>query len=345
MATAHDTEVDHRHYLLTLDLPYMVRAYEQVGLKTNPTLINDLGLRLTDRVRQIFPHLEVIVLDLGEIKQGIHRLLEKSKRLHPGAVVITTNRFLCPKTSCDAWERACCLEINRIVDENGESIGLGPRPWHEPTTTQVRRIANFSVQRSTIILEDGSWSGKTVAQLIAECQEAGIEVADVICGIMFEKGYAHIRESGYHRDISWVNFQEQCLDWMPDHDFYPFMPSCGRVVGQHHHEHGFMPTQVNGFSLAYPYILPYGKPKEWASIPEESMVEFSIGCLADTIALFEDLEAINGQTITVDRIIRLYPRTSFPHRRDRPHRLNDSQRRIIDILHEDHNEMKEVVPQ
>ncbi len=344
MAMARDTEVDHRSYLLTLDLSHMVKSYEQAGLKTNPVLMAELTQRLIRRIRGIFPDLEVTVLELAKVKEGVHQLLEKSLHLHPEAIVITTNRFLCPKPNCDAEDTACCLEINRIVDESGGSIGLGPRPWHNSPDLQVRRIAELYGQRPIIILEDGSWSGKTVAQLVIDCQQANLDVAEVICGIMFDQGYSQIRKSGFHRDISFVSLQEDCLDWMPDHDFYPFVPACGRVVGHREDGKGFIPTQVNGFSLAYPYILPYGKPQEWANIPEAHAVPFSRECLADTITLFEDMEAINGQPLSAGTITKLYPRTSFPHRQGKSHRLSDPARRIVDILHEDYHDVKEVAP-
>jgi len=87
-------------------------------------------------------------------------------------------------------------------------------------------------------------------------------------------------------------------------------------------------------SLGMPYILPYGKPAEWASIPAESACAFSRFCLSETMAIFEEMEGLSQQKITLESLVGTYPRISLPVAKDEkefPH----IKTRILDILHDD----------
>jgi hypothetical protein len=101
---------------------------------------------------------------------------------------------------------------------------------------------------------------------------------------------------------------ENLLDWIPDHDLIPFIPNCGRVLGEPV-SHGFMPVRTSeGFSRAYPYILPFGKIEEWASLPIEGAEELSRLCLDTSIEIFSRI----GPKMTIGELLRANPRVSIP---------------------------------
>jgi hypothetical protein len=101
---------------------------------------------------------------------------------------------------------------------------------------------------------------------------------------------------------------ENLLDWIPDHDLIPFIPNCGRVLGEAV-GHGFMPVRsVEGFSCAYPYILPFGKIEEWASLPLEGAKDLSRLCLDTSIEIFGRV----GPKMTIGELLRANPRVSMP---------------------------------
>ncbi|MBY0316581.1 MAG: hypothetical protein K2Q26_13740, partial [Bdellovibrionales bacterium] len=73
--------------------------------------------------------------------------------------------------------------------------------------------------------------------------------------------------------------------------------------------HGFMPIRTTeGSSCAFPYILPFGKIEEWASLPIEGARELSRLCLETSIELFGRV----GQKMTIGELLRQNPRVSLP---------------------------------
>lgn len=53
-----------------------------------------------------------------------------------------------------------------------------------------------------------------------------------------------------------------------------------------------------------PYILPFGNPGEWASIPKDRQVPFSRFCLSQTEKLFEGIERASGKSVTCKDLTR-----------------------------------------
>ena len=101
---------------------------------------------------------------------------------------------------------------------------------------------------------------------------------------------------------------ENLLDWIPDHDLIPFIPNCGRVLGEATGQ-SFMPVRsVEGLSYAYPYILPFGKIEEWASLPIEGARDLSRLCLDVSIEIFSHV----GAEMMIGELLSLNPRVSMP---------------------------------
>jgi hypothetical protein len=74
---------------------------------------------------------------------------------------------------------------------------------------------------------------------------------------------------------------DDLIDQVCERDFYAGVPYSGR-------EH------AGADNVGFPYFLPFGKPKDWASVPDKHQKIFSRMCIRTSIDLFEELERLNN---------------------------------------------------
>jgi len=323
------TKASEKTYLLVLDLPEMMEAYERVGLHIPETdFLKRSQQVLAMRIQESIPGCLVETIEANKLMNKIASLLHDLLLSTPEAVVISTIHSVISKMA------GHCLQINRLVDSAGNILGLGARPGNSSISSQFEEIKGCSEKRPVILVEDGSFSGSTMRAMIEICIAMKIEIKHLVIGFLFHDARRNILKVFPKNENIHCWREENFLDWLPDHDFYPFIPNAGRVVGFSYNSH-HMPVYLHsGLSLCMPYILPYGKPKEWASIPEECACGFSLLCLREAIAIFEQMEGLNKEKITLESLAGTYPHVGLP--------ICDDQRefpriktRIIDILHED----------
>jgi hypothetical protein len=317
-----------RTYLLVLDLPEIMEAYERVGLQL-PDVAFFKGRQqcLTTRLQETIPDCSLETIESNRLMNKIASLLHDLLLVTPESVVISTVSAIASKTG------GRCLQVNRLVDPTGKMLGLGARPGNYSLHSQFAEIKGCLEKRPVILVEDGSFSGSTMKSMIEICNGMHIEVKHLVIGFLFPEARENILKTFPKvKDVHCWR-EENFVDWVPDHDFYPFVPNSGRVVGFSYNSH-HMPVYLHsGLSLCMPYILPYGKPVEWASVPKESACGFSLFCVREAITMFEEMERLNGR-ITLESLIGTYPHVSLPVSDDEkefPH-INT---RILDILHDD----------
>lgn len=78
-----------------------------------------------------------------------------------------------------------------------------------------------------------------------------------------------------------------------------------------------MPAYLNydNAALGVPYVLPYGKPDEWASIPGDiyALNRFSLLCLHTAVDIFKEMEKKQGgQKILVGNLMGASPAVYIP---------------------------------
>ncbi|MEK9175332.1 MAG: hypothetical protein AAB795_01940 [Patescibacteria group bacterium] len=313
-------------YLLVLDLPEMMEAYERVGLQLpDVAFFKERQQCLTVRLQEIIPDCSLEIIEANKLVNQIARLLHDLLLVTPEAVVISTVSTIASKTG------GRCLQINRLVDSTGKSLGLGARPGNGSLRGQFEEIRGCMEKRPVILVEDGSFSGGTMKSMIEICNGMHIEIKHLVIGFLFPTAKENIlKVFPRAKDIHCWR-EESFLDWMPDHDFYPFVPNSGKVVGFSYNSH-HMPVYLhNGLSLCMPYVLPYGNPVEWASIPAEHAKKFSAFCIQEARIIFSEMERINNQKITLESLDSTYPRVSLPISngdKEFPH----IKTRILDIL-------------
>ncbi|MDP3989222.1 MAG: hypothetical protein Q8P93_03245 [bacterium] len=316
-------------YLLVLDLPEMMEAYERVGLQIpDVVFFKKRQERLATKIQEAIPDCSVETIEANKLMNKIASLLHNLLLVTPEAAVISTVSAIASKTS------GRCLQINRLVDPNSKMLGLGARPGNGSLHNQFAEIRGCLEKRPVILVEDGCFTGETMKSMIEICSEMHIEIKHLVIGLLFPsakenilKAFPKVKDVHCWRD-------EGFLDWMPDHDFYPFVPNAGKVVGFSYNGHHVPVYLHNGLSLCMPYVLPYGKPVEWASIPKESACGLSLFCVREAISIFEEMEGLNKERITLERLIGTYPHVGLPVCDDEkqfPH----IETRILDILHDD----------
>lgn len=208
--------------------------------------------------------------------------------------------------------RGLVLEVNRIIDFRGEMLGIGPRPGCPPISEQIRGIKTLAADRPIIIVEDGSFSGKTLSRVLGEFKEIGVEVSAVVLGFMFPEALTLLSRH-FKGELIVINEINHVIDWMPDHDFFPFVPNCGRVVGVSINGGNYPFFNYDGASYSIPYVLPFSPMRDWASLPKDFENKISLFCMQSSLEIFKLLEKMNnGKEFRIGDIVGVRPLVSIP---------------------------------
>jgi len=216
-------------------------------------------------MRQIFPGFEFVHED--ELTQGLRQIVIESG-LHP----ISLDRVYYPTNPS--------LEIARLVDMNKKDMGLGKRPGTPPLVQQLGRL---SIPNNDVVLvDDVIFTGDLLEKVARILSKRGIRVSLICAGIGIGEGIEKLTEAGY--SVRCVRTYGKVIDEICERDFYPGVPLSGRVLAEKE-------------DVGVPYILPFGNPGKWASIPTEWQESLSRFCLKQTIKLFEAIEAASEKPV------------------------------------------------
>ncbi len=294
-------------YLMVLDMPEMMQAYACAGIKI-PSIdfLKTRQQELASELQRVVPECFVETIEASDLTNSIVSLLHALRSSTPEAVVISTVRDVALKTG------GHCIEINRLVDATGQSMGAGSRPGKVSLHSQINEIKGSLENHPVILVEDGSFSGGTMKRMVEICKELQIEIKHLVVGFLFPSAKDVLSEVFPNIENIHAWREDSFLDWMPDHDFYPFIPNAGRVVGFSYDGRNMPVYLHNGLCLCRPYILPYGNPVEWASIPVEHAKKFSAFCMQQTRSIFHEMERLNKRKITLENIVHAYPHIGLP---------------------------------
>ena len=291
-------------YIITCDLKKRFSQFKHLCIKTPDVnnFFDDFNENLARLIQKAHPDGEIIVLDVEEIANKILKIAVKEQQRIKGLIVSTSVDFATPR-------RGIVLELNRLINENGEIIGIGARPGHPSFQQQFKKIAKMTEEKPVIIVEDGIFSGTTLNTIITELKKQYVDVALVIVGFAFPEGLKKL-QSVYNGEIIAINQFNNLIDWMPDHDFFPFAPNCGRVLGVKMNGSVLPFYNYNGVSYSVPYILPFAPIEEWASIPKDYSFSISYYCMNKAVDFYEKIDEMNGYNLTLKDVISINPRIS-----------------------------------
>lgn len=221
-----------------------------------------------------------------ELRDGLREYA--SRRALP---VLSLDPVYCPS--------AYVLSLTRYVDDRLEDCEVvDSRPG---TASLPAQVAHLSSQlhgagtREVTLVDDVVFTGAVLCETVLPLlKRAGIMVVHIVVGVGIGDGVAALRKAGYTVDC--VRYYPDVIDEVCERDFYPGTPFSGRAL------RGAGNTGV-------PYLLPFGRPDAWASLPQEALHPFSQFCLERTRDLFQEIETLSGRTLycrDLPRQVRLF---------------------------------------
>jgi len=245
----------------------------------NFEFFSDIRGELKSYMKQIFNAFELV--SEVELLEGIKERVEKS-RLFP----VSLDRVY--------YNSEISLNITRFVEKSGQNRGLGGRVGAPNLLQQFRALKKSGVNE-VVLVDDVIFTGDLIKRTGKLLEKMGIKVPLVCAGIGITNGIEEL--NGYGKEVSCVREYEDVIDEICERDFYPGVPMCGRSL------------QGNE-NVGVPYILPFGNPGRWASIPTEWQEPFSRFCIDQTIKLFEAIEENSGKVVQckdLERKVSLLP--------------------------------------
>lgn len=301
-----------KSYIITSSLYKKIRSVKaSLGLTTTDAdraFCEESRKDIERFMGRYFPGTNFFYVDMDQLGDEVFSsAVQKNSSIRGATLLSTCSEFT-------ELHRGKSLQINRIFDGNGKKIGLGPRPGHPGIDEQVKQfMASFNGD-PIVIIEDGAFSGTTLSFIIEKLSSAGAKIDTVIIGFAFPKAMESIRKV-YDGEVIEMQSMSNIIDWMPDHDFFPFLPNCGRVVGHAWGGRNLPLYGHDGAAFCIPYVMPFVNREtmeEWTGIPKLYCQEFSDYSLNKALQFFERIEGELGKTLTIKHLVNTTPRICTP---------------------------------
>lgn len=291
-------------YVVTYDVASRLQSYRSGGFKVphqHDQVFSEFHRQLLERLRIALPNVNIHTISMGKIRRRIWKQVERRIVDMTNQVVLSTCQEI---ADTNPKSEGLCLQINRLFNTDGELIGHGPRPGFKHLDEQFRWLGERITGRSVVLIEDGAFTGGTLRYVLNRLSEMNLKVTAVVIGFCCSRALSVVK-SAFDGELVIVDPLENLIDWIPDHDLIPFVPNCGRVLGD-----GEMPViTASGASCAYPYILPFGKMEKWATMPSDGARELSRFCLDTSIEIFMRIGKGNA---TIGELMKASPRVLLP---------------------------------
>lgn len=167
------------------------------------------------------------------------------------------------------------LDTTRSVDTNLNNLGLVSRNTID-IDSQIKKLSEQYSGQNIALLDDVIFGGNTMLEIINKFQNQGVTVSRVIAGISIQEGI-DLLNTKQVEVVSLLTYPK-VVDEICERDFVPGTPESGRTI------------IINAKRYGAPYLLPFGKPESWASIPEKSEKDFSLFCLSQSENLWKKIE-------------------------------------------------------
>jgi hypothetical protein len=188
------------------------------------------------------------------------------------------------------------LDVTRAVDRQGNDLGLVPRSGYDSVSKQMSRLQDAGANE-VVLIDDVLFEGNLMSFLIKTLRAIDIKVPLVYVGIGIGSGINRVGKLGC--EVRCVREFDTVVDEVCERDFYPGVPQSGRLLD-------------GSNDVGLPYVLPWGNPTKWASIPDVYTVRFSHFCITQTVKLFRVIERESKRSVTVGDLDRGLPETRDP---------------------------------
>jgi hypothetical protein len=263
-------------YVVSADIQLLLARWAEKAGFVMPTGAFMFELREEFRafMKDIFPEFEFV--PEAELVEGMNVLVAES-----GLMPVCLERVY--------LHGALHLDISRLVRHNGNDCGFGHRPHTPPLFQQFKKLKGLGL-KEVVLVDDVVFSGVHVERVIRCLSRLDIRVPLVCAGVGIAEGVKRIGESKC--EVRCVRAYDEVIDEVCERDFYPGVPLSGRLL-------------VGGQNFGVPYVLPLGKPGEWASIPSEWQKRFSEFCVSRAVRLFEEVEARSERMVSCAQLGRM----------------------------------------
>lgn len=184
------------------------------------------------------------------------------------------------------------IELTRKVNSNGIDKGLYHRFGSSLFIKQLNGLKSKGIKEICLV-DDVIFSGVLIERLIKVLSGFGIIVSSVCAGVGIQEGIDRISKNGKIQ-IDCAKVYDDIIDEVCERDFYLGVPYSGRSIS-------------GNDNISLPYFLPYGNPKDWASVPSRSEIKFSKFCVKQTILLFEEIEKVSNKKVCCSFVERRVP--------------------------------------
>ena len=295
-------------YVVTYDVDSRLQAFRSGNLKVphqHDPIFGSFHRLLFEKMRVALPDVNIHTIGMSKVRIKIWKEVETRIQDMHNQVVLSTCQEI---ADSNPKSEGLVLNINRLFNIQGEMIGHGPRPGFKSLDEQFKDLEKMIAGRSVVLIEDGAFTGGTLRFVLNQLSEMGLKVTALVMGFCCTRAHAVLKEV-FPGELVIVDPLENLVDWIPDHDLIPFIPNCGRVLGERLSS-GYVPVQTaTGASCAYPYILPFGNMEKWATMPAEGARDLSRFCLDTSIEIFSQ---VGDGRVTIGEVLIACPRVSLP---------------------------------
>lgn len=245
----------------------------------------EMADELCRNLSRIFP--KVDYLDGEELSGGLGELLSR----YGGVSIFLDRAYTSTDIALAQVTPHFTLDMSRYVNARNMDVGIRSRKDSESLLQQLRRVP----QGKIALVDDVIFTGELLERVIKTLSHRGTRVTHVFAGVGVGNGTARIRKMGV--EVACVREYLSVIDEVCERDFYPGVPYSGRSL-------------VGAPNTGVPYLLPWGNPEQWASIPA-SHHRFSDFCIQATIGMYREIERLSGDHITFDKLGRQFPKLGY----------------------------------
>ena len=261
------------------------------------SFFDELRSEFSRHMKTMFPNFNFV--SEWEMKEGFWQFLSKNK-----LPLVSLERVYDEKT-LDKFRLDCC----RGEGCDGSESGLMARSGFPHLWDQLNRLESIFKYKEIALWDDVAYTGSSIMGVIKLLKEHQISVKKLFLGIGVQT-VDGLRGGCMKLGKAGILVQCRCkydcvIDQVCERDFYPGILFSGRSVR-------------GDENFSRPYLLPWGNPHRWASIPEKDERKLSRFCIGLTIGLFEEIERLSGRKVyardLVRKIFHHYPKgkVSFP---------------------------------
>ncbi|MDP3964884.1 MAG: hypothetical protein Q8Q20_04515 [bacterium] len=238
---------------------------------------------LLDALCRIFPVVEWISAE--KLSSTIRGLVGKIEfpidEVPPDCEFIDYGNMAIVSMTRSHWTSQYHIDVSRSVNQEGNDVGSFHRAGSAALDIQYQSLAQQGIT-DVVLVDDVVFSGGQACQVIEGLKRHKIRVRAMIAGIWIDEGWKRVHQQQV-RTLASVCYKN-LIDEVCERDFIPGTPLCGRSL-------------AHDGNAGFPYILPFGRPGDWASIPDSHLVSFSRTCLEISIDLFREIEKCSGREV------------------------------------------------